>query len=167
VTEELRGDRVVLRPLAEADAARLRAIHVKPEVAAWWGSMADGFPLTDEPEATRFTIVVDGEPAGLIQYNEETEPDYRHASIDLFLDPPLHGRGLGTEAVVTLVDHLLDDRGHHRVTIDPAVDNAAAVRCYEKAGFRRVGVMRLAERAPDGNWRDALMMERVRPPGPR
>ena len=58
---------------------------------------------------------------------------------------------------------LVEERGHHRITIDPAVENAAAVRAYEKAGFERVGVMRLAERGPEGRWRDALMMEQVFP----
>jgi aminoglycoside 6'-N-acetyltransferase len=54
------------------------------------------------------------------------------------------------------------DRGHHRITIDPAVDNAAAIRAYEKAGFARVGVMRRAERDTEGDaWHDALLMEFV------
>jgi L-amino acid N-acyltransferase YncA len=54
----------------------------------------------------------------------------------------------------------------HRVTIDPATSNAAAIRCYEKAGFRRVGVMRSAEHdAASGRWHDALLMEYVVPPG--
>ena len=155
----LRGERVTLRPLAERDAARLREIHVTPEVSAWWGAMAEGFPLTDEPEATRFTIELDGQVAGLIQYNEEDEPDYRHAAIDIFVDPDVHSTGVGTDAVRTLVRHLFDDRGHHRVTIDPTLDNVAAVRCYEKVGFRPVGVMRESERSPEGVWRDALFME--------
>jgi aminoglycoside 6'-N-acetyltransferase len=102
---------------------------------------------------------VDGTLAGLIQFSEEPAPRYRHAAIDLFLDPPLHGRGLGSEALRRLVRHLIDERGHHRITIDPAVENAAAIRAYEKAGFHRVGVMRRYERAPDGRWRDALLME--------
>ena len=56
----------------------------------------------------------------------------------------------------------MDERGHHRVTIDPAVANVAAVRAYEKAGFRRVGVTRLSERDADGNsWHDSLLMELV------
>jgi aminoglycoside 6'-N-acetyltransferase len=37
--------------------------------------------------------VVDGRVAGLIQFSEELEPKYRHAGIDLFLDPALHRRG--------------------------------------------------------------------------
>jgi aminoglycoside 6'-N-acetyltransferase len=159
---ELRGDIVVLRPLRFDDAARLREIHAEPAVAAWWGSMDDDFPF-DEPGSTRFTIWVDGQVAGLIQYGEEDEPDYRHAWVDVFVATAQHGRGVGTDAVKTLVGHLVEERGHHRVTIDPTVENAAAVRAYEKAGFRRVGVMRLAERSPTGQWRDALFMEQVFP----
>jgi len=116
--------------------------------------------LSDEPEATRLTIEVDGRVAGLIQFYEEPMPRYRHASIDLFLDPRLHGQGLGTEAVRRLVRHLIDDRGHHRITIDPSASNAAAIRVYEKAGFRRVGVMRRYEREIGGEgWRDGVLME--------
>jgi aminoglycoside 6'-N-acetyltransferase len=35
----------------------------------------------------------------------------------------------------------------------------AAIRAYEKAGFRPVGVMRSYERGPDGTWHDGLLME--------
>ena len=158
--DELRGDAVVLTPLAEVDAEALLEIHRQPEVVAWWDRPAEGFPW-DEPESTRLTIRVDGAVAGLIQFGEEAEPSYRHAWIDLFVDPARHGEGLGTDAVATLARHLIEARGHHRITIDPAVDNVAAIRAYEKAGFRPVGVMRLAERSPEGRWRDALLMELV------
>jgi aminoglycoside 6'-N-acetyltransferase len=159
---ELRGEIVVLRPLRFDDAAALRAIHAEPAVAAWWGSMADDFPF-DEPESPRFTIWVDDEIAGLVQYGEEDEPDYRHAWIDIFVATAQHGRGVGTDAVKTIARYLVEQRGHHRITIDPTLDNAAAVRAYEKAGFERVGVLRLAERSPEGAWRDALLMEQVFP----
>jgi RimJ/RimL family protein N-acetyltransferase len=150
---------IVLRPLAEGDEDELRRIHATPEVARWWDVPDAGFPW-DEPESTRLTIEVDGAVAGMIQFFEELEPKYRHAGIDLFLDPALHGRGLGTEAVRQVVRHLIDDRGHHRITIDPATANAAAIRAYEKAGFRRVGVMRRSERDADGGgWHDSLLME--------
>jgi aminoglycoside 6'-N-acetyltransferase len=65
-----------------------------------------------------------------------------------------------------VVDFLLNERGHHRITMDPAAHNHAAIRCYEKAGFVPVGVMRLAERDSDGSgWHDSLMMELVVEPG--
>ena len=158
------GDRLVLRPLVPGDEAELRRIHATPEVARWWDAPDAGFPWTDEPDSTRLVIEVEGAVAGMIQYSEEPEPKYRHASVDLFLDPAFHGRGLGTEAVRHVVRHLVDECGHHRITIDPAAHNAAAIRAYEKAGFRRVGVMRRYERDTGGTgWHDGLLMESVTP----
>jgi aminoglycoside 6'-N-acetyltransferase len=159
-TRGTNGPGMSLRPLAEGDEAELRRIHATPEVARWWGAPAEGFPWTDEPESTRLTIEVDGAVAGLIQFSEELAPKYRHAAIDLFVDPALHDRGLGTEAVRRVARCLIDNRGHHRITIDPAEANAAAIRTYEKAGFRRVGVMRRYERDVDGDgWHDGVLME--------
>jgi aminoglycoside 6'-N-acetyltransferase len=150
---------IELRPLAAEDAPELLRIHATPEVARWWDRPDAGFPLTDEPDSTRLTIVVDGAVAGMIQYVEELEPKYRHAGVDLFLDPALHGRGIGTEAVRRVVALLLE-RGHHRITIDPAAANTAAIRAYEKVGFSPVGVMRAYERDADGRgWHDGLLME--------
>jgi aminoglycoside 6'-N-acetyltransferase len=154
--------RLRLRPLTPEDEAELLRIHATPEVARWWGAPDEGFPLTDDPASTRLVIEVDGVVAGMIQYAEELEPKYRHASVDLFLDPAFHNRGHGTEAVRRVVRLLVEEHGHHRVTIDPAAANAAAIRAYEKAGFRPVGVMRRYERDADGRgWHDGLLMELV------
>jgi aminoglycoside 6'-N-acetyltransferase len=106
-----------------------------------------------------FVIEHEGRVAGAIQWRAEDEPDYRHAGIDIYLDPALHGRGLGTDAVRTLANHLIADHGHHRLVIDPAADNVAAIRCYSKVGFRPVGVMRRYERGADGTWHDGLLMD--------
>ena len=102
---------------------------------------------------------VGGEVVGAIEYSEEEEPMYRHAGIDLFLSASAQRQGLGTEAIRVLARHLIDERGHHRLTIDPAAGNHAAIRAYEKVGFSRVGVMRSYERGPDGTWHDGLLME--------
>ena len=42
----------------------------------------------------------------------------------------------------------------------PWMANAAAIRAYEKVGFRAVGVMRRSERDLDGSgWHDCVLME--------
>jgi aminoglycoside 6'-N-acetyltransferase len=156
-----RPQTVTVRPLADGDEAELLRIHRTPEVARWWEQPDAAFPW-DEPESVRFTIEVDGRTAGLIQYAEEIEPKYRHASVDIFLDPALHARGVGAEALRQVVRHLIDERGHHRITIDPATDNHAAIRSYENVGFRKVGVMRRSERDADGEgWHDSVLMELI------
>ena len=160
----LRGERVLLRPGGPEDAEKLIRIRKEPEVARRWGSediedeVREGFVGTDEG----FVIEVDGEAVGAIQYGEEEDPMYRHASVDVFLATSHHGRGLGTEAIRLLARHLFEDRGHHRLTIDPAADNAAAIRAYEKVGFRPVGILRGYERGPDGAWHDGLLMDLLR-----
>jgi aminoglycoside 6'-N-acetyltransferase len=96
---------------------------------------------------------------GWVQWQAEEDPDYRHASLDIYVDPAVHGRGVGTDAVRTMCRHLIRDHGHHRVTIDPAAHNAAAIRCYSKVGFKAVGITRRSERGPDGTWHDGLLMD--------
>jgi RimJ/RimL family protein N-acetyltransferase len=71
------------------------------------------------------------------------------------------GRGLGPDAIRTLATHLIDDRGHHRLTIDPAADNEAAIRAYTKVGFRPVGIMRAYQRMANGTWVDAPLMDLI------
>jgi len=150
-----------LRPLAPEDADALRRIRAAPEVSRWWDEPEDDFPLGDDDESTRLTILVDGEVAGMIQYWEESDPKYRHASIDLFVAPAHHGKGVGPEAIRRVIQ-TLSARGHHRVVIDPAAHNHAAIRAYAKVGFRPVGVMQAYERDADGRgWHDGLLMELI------
>ncbi|GAA2639313.1 GNAT family N-acetyltransferase [Paractinoplanes durhamensis] len=152
-----------LRAAAPDDVAALAAIRAAPEVYRRWGGRDDlAAEVTDDladPGKQVLAIVFEERVVGAVQWSAEEDPDYRHAGIDIYLDPAVHGRGLGTDTVRTLARHLIDDLGHHRLVIDPAADNHAAIRCYAKAGFRPVGVMRHYERGPDGTWHDGLLMD--------
>ena len=157
----LKGELVELVPVTEAHVPDLRRILHTPQVHARWGDADDepGWPLED-PEVVCFAVLVDGDVRGMIQYGEEEDPGYRNASLDIFLDAEVHGRGVGEDTVRTLARFLVEERGHHRLVIDPAADNAAAIRCYEKVGFRPVGIMRRYERDTDGQgWHDGLLMD--------
>ena len=160
---ELHGRHVMLRPTTPADAPALNAILAEPEVARWWGVFDLDRVMTElvegDPEELPFVIEHRGEVVGYIQAVEEDEPDFRHAGIDLFLRTDVQGRGLGPDAIRTLAIELIDRRGHHRLTIDPAADNARAIAAYAKLGFRPVGVMRRYQRMTDGHWADALLMD--------
>lgn len=158
----LHGTATVLRPVRPEDDAALAAILAEPDVARWWGRYdleRVRSELIGGENSTVYVIEVDDQVVGSVQYFEEPAPDYRHASIDLFLHPDWHGKGLGTDAVRTMSRHLVHDRGHHRLAIDPAVENERAIRAYRRVGFVPVGVMRQYERGPDGNWQDCLLMD--------
>ena len=157
---------VALRPVSPDDAAVLAEILADPTVAAWWGTF-DAEKLRHDvieppPEVACFVIEVEGSVAGFIQYHEENEPGYRHAGIDIAVGSSWQGRGIGPDAIRALAGHLFEERGHHRLTIDPAVANERASRAYERVGFRRVGIMRAYERGPDGVWHDGLLMDLLR-----
>lgn len=158
---ELSGQKVVLVPVADEHVAELKRIRRTPDVRHRWGDVDDepGWPFNDG-DTVAYTVLLDGAVRGFIQYGEEDDPQYRHASIDIFLDPAVHGRGAGRDAVRTLARHLIRDRGHHRLVIDPAADNEPAIRCYTAVGFRPVGLMRRYERDTDGEgWHDGLLMD--------
>jgi aminoglycoside 6'-N-acetyltransferase len=155
----LRGPRVTLRSAGPDDAVRLTSIRREPEIERRWGILEEGEIEEFVTDEKTFVVEVDGEVIGAVQFGEVEDPMYRSASIDLYLTTPRHGQGLGSEAVRILARHLIEERGHHRLTIDPAADNAAAIRAYEKVGFRPVGVMRSYEQGPDGTFHDGLFME--------
>jgi aminoglycoside 6'-N-acetyltransferase len=162
----LHGSRVVLRPGCAEDATALRAVFDAPEVAYWWPS-----PTADElgemlsnadPEVDVWLVELDRRVIGLIQAYEEADPMYRHAGIDIVLHPGVHGRGIGPEAIRVLARHLFEDRGHHRIVIDPNAANERAIRAYAKVGFQQVGVLRDYEWHADRGWTDGALMDLLR-----
>jgi aminoglycoside 6'-N-acetyltransferase len=164
VPSELVGRSVILVPMRDEHVERLVAILAEPSVERWWPSTDDaGRRRHLEPEEDVIGFAVLARPGrdviGYLQTAEETDPDFRHAGIDLFLTGDRQGRGHGPDAIRTAIRWLIAERGHHRITIDPAADNAQAIRAYEKVGFRRVGTLRRYQRFADGTWRDGLLME--------
>ncbi|WP_425836918.1 aminoglycoside 6'-N-acetyltransferase [Streptomyces fractus] len=149
---ELNGDKVLLRPVADGDDKVLARIVSEPEVAAWWSP-------PDDYEGM-LVVLFEGEIVGAIQFDEEDDPEFRRAGIDVFLTARQHGKGLGADAVRTLARWLVRERGHHRLTIDPAAANTVAIRSYGKVGFKPVGIMRAYWRNHrTGVWEDGLLMD--------
>jgi aminoglycoside 6'-N-acetyltransferase len=156
----LQADRIVLRPIADADLEPLAEIIREPGVARWWDE-------SDEPELLRenllmdgaaWAIEVDGELAGWLGFTEETEAQYRHVGLDISLSPRFQGQGLGPDALRTAIRWFASERGHHRFTIDPNASNEPAIRAYSAVGFKPIGIMRRAELI-DGEWTDGLLMD--------
>jgi aminoglycoside 6'-N-acetyltransferase len=161
-----RGQRVTIRPGGLDDVAPLRAVLAEESVARWWGEPQSSdriaAELRGDGSSVLLVIEIDRQVAGGIQYHEEQDPGYRHAGIDIYLGSRYQGQGAGAEAIGLLARFLFEQRGHHRITIDPAAANHQAIRCYRKAGFQPVGVMRQYERGADGRFHDGLLMDLIR-----
>jgi aminoglycoside 6'-N-acetyltransferase len=165
MTGLITGSRVRLRPAAAADAARFEEILSHPDVARWWADAEEpvatqvSYLLDPDEGTTTYAIEHEGVVVGIELAFEEADPQYRHAGIDIAVHPDWQGRGLGSDAIRTLAEHLFTARGHHRLVIDPAADNKSAIQLYQSLGFQPVGTMRSYERGPDGSWHDGLLMD--------
>ena len=158
----LNGERITLRLLSEDDLPRLLEILLQPGVAEWW----PGYDMRrlradtmDDPNGTSLAIDFAGQFAGLVIVTEEPDPFYKSAGIDIALDVSIVGQGLGGDALRTVIRHLFDDLGHHRITIDPSLANERAIRAYERVGFKPIGVARAYEKGADGTFHDNLLMD--------
>ncbi len=159
----LRGDRLTLRPGRPDDIPALQALFDCAGVRRWWGSQdeddIDEYVADSDPEVTALMVELDQNTVGMIQFHEETDPQYRHAGIDLAIHDDHQGLGLGPEAIRLVVDHLAS-MGHHRIVIDPNADNQRAIKAYQRVGFKAVGTMREYEWSESRQaWTDGLLME--------
>lgn len=141
------------RPLTEADLTLLWEWLNRPHVTVRWGGpvtleqvQAKYRPRLGGGPVTPYLACLDGVPVGFIQsywatqvadeWPQERDPGVM--GIDQFLaDGERLDRGLGTEMVRQFVSRLFQDPRVTRIQTDPSPDNARAIRCYEKAGFRR------------------------------
>ena len=141
---EIRGEITAVRAASDADADMLVDWHADPDVARYW----DGETFTRDEMLERlhrgdvapFIVEAGGRAIGYLQVWREGD----EAGLDMFLLPAVRGRSFGPDAARAVARHLLDGLGWPRVTVDPYLWNDAAVRAWERAGFRAV-----EEREPD------------------
>lgn len=147
-----------LRRAAAADLPMFAAAFSDPEVRRWWQRDANETSLLGLVHERCLAITEEGRAVGFIEYHSDPEPDFDHLGLDVVIAGVAHrGQGLGSRAL-TLFARNAFEAGHHRITVVPSPDNAAALGCYEKVGFQVVGVMREYERHR-GVWRDAVLLD--------
>jgi AacA4 family aminoglycoside N(6')-acetyltransferase len=147
---------ISLRLMTELDLPMLHGWLNRPHIHEWWGRQEAPPTLADvraeyaphslkAANVTPYIVVLDDEPIGYAQsyiaigsgdgwWEEITDPGVR--GIDQSLaDPTQLSKGLGTQLVHLLAEHLFSDPQVTMIQIDPSPDNHRAIRCYEKAGF--------------------------------
>lgn len=152
----LHGPRVLLRPMMQADAPALFALHADAQVMRYWSTP----PWTDPQQALeRLQADAQAHALGLhlrLAIARRETPDQMLGACTLFdliaeqgraeigyaLLPAAWGQGLMREALTLLIDHGFTDFGLRRIEADIDPRNTASGRVLEALGFRREGLLR-------------------------
>jgi RimJ/RimL family protein N-acetyltransferase len=149
----LRGKRITLRPVREADLDAFYAAHTDirnrgaffPLGVASESKLRRDFAETglwEREEGTLLIVSPDGEMAGHIEFFKPVGYwDAFELSYQLY-DERFAGRGYVTEAVQLLVDYLFAAKKQHRIQLVIVPENAASRRIAEKCGFALEGTAR-------------------------
>jgi RimJ/RimL family protein N-acetyltransferase len=115
-----------------------------------------------EPEKFgRLIVLVDGERAGVMGFDERSEV-HRIANLGgLAIHPDFRGRGVADDAARMLQRYLLFELGYHRLELACYGFNDRAIRHSERVGFVREGVKRRAY-LRHGEWQDAVLFSLLR-----
>ncbi|MEI8230670.1 MAG: GNAT family N-acetyltransferase [Candidatus Peregrinibacteria bacterium] len=155
-----------------------------PTVSAWYENTAG---LTMDAIRSKYRPRIVGEshiqsaiiewknrPIGYLQYYEaRKEMDYAYPEpileepnvwgIDMFIgESDLHGKGIGSATLSLMMRYLMKEKGAQKIIMDPDVRNERAVRAYEKAGFKKVKILKQWEQHGE-EWSDAWLMVYEKP----
>jgi RimJ/RimL family protein N-acetyltransferase len=132
---------------------------VRPFLAAGGRYERDGIAeqLGRDPEEGGLLVIeLEGERAGAMFW-ERTNVRSRIAHVSgIAIHPGFRGRRLADDAARLLQDHLIRERGFHRIELEIYGFNERAQRHAERSGYVREGVKRKAYRQGDG-WVDGVL----------
>lgn len=130
----------------------------KPHVKQWWldSNIWPEFKQKFEsklksPYRACFVIYIENKPVGYIQsyiankFPEwQSEPDGTYG-MDIFIGETNYiGKGYGSRIVAQFVKELFKSPKVLRVIINPDIKNSAAIRAYERVGFRVIKEIKLS-----------------------
>lgn len=163
---------VSLRPFGPSDVPRLVGwIDSREALVQWAGSAQFSHPLTAEqliayafasndpvPSRVVYVGMMDDTTAcghielGAINYDNESASICR-----VLVAPELRGRGVSFPMVEEVLRVGFRDLGLRRIDLRVYSFNTPAIRCYEKAGFVREGLLRKAQKVGEQYWDTVLM----------
>ena len=166
------GKKVYLRSLERADAPIFVQWMNDPEIQRFT-LRARPINLQDEEEYIERVRTSPNDVVLLILARESDSPvgvvalhdiDWRsrHASFGLTIgEPSQWGKGYGSEATQLMVQHAFATLNLNRVWLIVLDYNQRGLRCYEKAGFKKEGLLK-QEYYRDGKYWDSWLMAVLR-----
>ncbi len=163
----LEGKRVRLRPLQESDLPRFVEWLADRDVSRWLAAMGDPPTLDDEyewyqskrgdPDTVTWSIeTLEGRLIGNVELRLTSRA--RRAEMGIAIqDKTQWSQGYGTEVVRLVLENAFGEMELNRVDLTTDEQNARAIRCYEKCGFKREGLLR-QHRLIDGEFGNTVVM---------
>jgi RimJ/RimL family protein N-acetyltransferase len=163
----LEGQKVRLRPVEERDLPFFVEWLADKDVTRWLAAVDEPPTLEDEHdwyESARadengvlWSIeTLDGDLVGSTDLR--LAPHAERAELGIAIqDKTRWSEGLGTDAIRLVVEYAFDELGLHRVELQTDEANARAIRCYEKVGFVREGLLR-DHRKIEGHFSNTIQM---------
>lgn len=154
----LEGEKVALRPMEPEEVSLIHAWANNPDVLPFWygekktldqikGDWKHHYFSDNNPYSGRcFAILLGknpvGKPIGMINYNR-IDRISRSVDIDMIIGQAKNwGQGYGSDALKTFARYLFERFDLNRIWLGAYVYNKRAIKAYEKAGFKREGVLR-------------------------
>jgi ribosomal-protein-alanine N-acetyltransferase len=143
---QIRTQRLVLRPPALADAARVCLLAGDYDVACMTGTIPH--PYSEQMASEWISGALDGEEGMVLMIERDGTlvgcTGYRpfgkdHAELGYWIGKPYWGQGYATEAVGALIAHAFDADGFDYFTASHFADNPASERVIRKLGFEALG----------------------------
>lgn len=167
----LEGQKVRLRPAEEDDLPLFVEWLADQEVTRWLAAIGEPPTLEDEyewwhdkrsdPDSILWAIeTMDGRLVGTTELRLTLRAERAELGIAIH-DKTWWNRGLGTETVRLVVDYAFEELNLNRVELTTDEENARAIRCYEKVGFVREGLLR-QHRLVDGRFGNTVVMAILR-----
>jgi len=129
-----------------------------PFISRW--SAAEHREALEDPDQDHIAIVDDDQLAGFILLAGLTNANHAIELRRIVVAKP--GAGLGGRALELVIEYGFERLDAHRLWLDVKLDNHRAQRAYERAGFKREGVLRDALRT-NGVYESLLVMSILKP----
>lgn len=162
------GEKVIIRALKRDDAQQILKWVNNPKMRYLTGTL---YPVSDVEHEKWFENKLNEKVDKVFGIQESTTESLigiiglknndlinRSAELYTYIGDELQwGKGLGTDAVRTLIRFAFDELNLHRVSLVVFSYNTRAISAYEKVGFVTEGIMRESH-FKDGKYHDKILM---------
>jgi RimJ/RimL family protein N-acetyltransferase len=155
---ELKGKKISLKPMIPKDKDDFFKLATESYGSKFWGveegrkkrskkeffeDWKDGYFNSRKPyEGQCFWIYFNKKRIGQINYNK-IDKWAKKTDMDIIIgDKENLGKGLGSDALETLMRYLFEKFKLNKIWIEASMANPRAIKAYEKVGFKKEGILR-------------------------